>query len=131
MGYRSDVKIAIYGDAEKLTAIIAAHRMKGSEWVTMDETQITGIKRAHPEISKPQMMIYAEFYATKWDSFYSDVRSWAELIDEICDLDNGIAYEFARVGEDHDDIDYEYGGHDVEHYLNIVSEIIIDMPEAA
>jgi hypothetical protein len=60
----------------------------------------------------------------KWYDDFDDVKSWTKLLASA--EEQGLNYEFVRVGEESDDIEQEQGGENVEHFLYPSTSIICD-----
>ena len=125
MGYRSEV-----------TAIFYCHDMRDypSMKLFIDENLGVGEtewmkEHIHEETVGERKYIYFQADDVKWYETYSDVKVFDEFLEafkKIADGDNDLkwAYEFARIGEDLNDIDvHESDGSDNKLSISRVVDI--------
>ena len=101
MGYRSDITSIIYGEAEKVDAFIAKHKLLGN---TVFEDFKGDLKiGSTPFDTVPGRMIELIGEGWKWYGGYPQVDAWMALLIDAQDF--GLEYEHIRVGEDYEDND--------------------------
>lgn len=137
MGYRSNVKIAIYGKTEEVTAFIASEKIggvpKGCDTHPIDGEEDTSFKHQHYVYGKDYTMLLYEFDDVKWYTSYPTVSYWNTLIsswEESYGTDSSLCLEYARVGEEEGDTETINLGNELEYYFRIVSYIGDDLPTA-
>jgi hypothetical protein len=115
MGYRSEVKSLIYGNNEKVAKFISNNNglIEALKEDFIDDIHI---------IEKPmQTFIFLSLEYAKWYEGYSDASRWNELLNLS---DNaGLMYEFVRVGEEINDIEYQHSQTECECILQVVTTI--------
>lgn len=121
MGYRSDVRALVYGPTDKINALVARHAM--SDNVNVFESWL----KNHIEFEEDEgiTVIQLKVESVKWYSGYEDVAAWHEFMGPIDNQppdDEVMGYEFVRIGENVDDIEYSIGGN-VEDRLYVRREI--------
>ena len=124
MGYRSDVAICIYGPKDKMTALVAAARIKGY----MPETDDSGLHMFDYDDGDGHM-IHAFYEEVKWYDGHEDVDTWTAFLYQAAKFDK-LSTEFVRIGEDDDDIVMEQQG-DCQWYLGTNRSVHVDLPEEA
>lgn len=129
MGYRSNVTTLVYGPEDEMIAFIAGQRLKARCPLAEDEKYVTLSRLPRTEVEPPWLVLKAEFESVKWYPNYPDVDMWAQLLTDAGDIgENGrIGYEFMRVGEEVDDIEYDVGTN-CEYWLGVSREIVCDAP---
>lgn len=120
MGYRSDVRSIIYGDPDKVDALIAKHALLGRKGSTiLDEVRVYDIRCQGAQITNPaemrpgpieheviiQRCIDLEGQDWKWYAGYPDVDMWHQLLTEAAELE--LNTEFVRIGEEPSDTEIE------------------------
>ena len=112
MGYRSEVRSAIYGPKDTLMAFltkaalidsnVALSKFKESLTLRVSEaTRWNDETKAHSTEIIYVLDLYGDSW--KWYEDYHDVRAWHALLEEAEEF--GLDYEFVRVGEETGDID--------------------------
>lgn len=121
MGYRSQVRCLIYGESDKVHALIAKHQLIGGKAFESfaDDIEVYDIVRKiyDDEASKVAKkggfgpLIYRDIQTTvidlegdswKWYPDYPDVKAWHALMEEAHD-EWELNVEFMRIGEEDDD----------------------------
>ena len=108
MGYRSDITSIIYGEATKVDAFIAKHKLLGNTVFEKfkADLRIGSIPYNDDELGDvPGRMIELTGEGWKWYEIYSDVAAWMTLLTDAYDF--GLEYEHIRVGEDYQDTDFQ------------------------
>jgi hypothetical protein len=119
MGYRSDVKSIVYGDAELMSEFIS----ENTELLEALQDDFDG----HIEtIEKPaRTFILLTLDYVKWDEGDSDVIRWMNLL-KLAD-EYGLKFEFARVGEHRSDVEYNHSNRVVcDYFLSVVTTIEVN-----
>lgn len=135
MGYRSDVKILIYGERDDVTAFVASEKLKGiPEGLSshpLQEPERNGHERRQYDYYNGGWHTMLEFswWDTKWYESYTDVSYWDNLASVFEEAFPRLSMEYVRVGESVDDNVTDYYGDDNNYYLNISREIINSAPE--
>ena len=125
MGYRSDVRCAIYGTKEIIETIKAAEKLK-------DEGDVLELFKEYiTEWDTPtgDAYLYLKYDDVKWYDSYEDVIAWTKFMDSIIELigddDTNVGdlcMEFVRIGEENGDIDEDYYGN-ANYHLRAVTSI--------
>lgn len=112
MGYRSSVRSLIYGDPDKIDALVAKHTLLGTEAAdsVLREVRRYSILR---DTAAPGVVVMGSTYEVldlygdswKWYDSYPDVQFWHALLEEAAEL--GLNTEFVRIGENENDIQIE------------------------
>ena len=131
MGYRSDVAIAIYGEEGQMAAFIAATRLQENVAEVFTECEIYPYLGTafDPNNDTPMVMLTAEFSDVKWYDGYPDVDRWNRFLVLAQDHDDHINCEYARIGEENEDTEFQFNGPDVQFHLSIRREISVDLPQ--
>ena len=132
MGYRSSVRSCVYSDdVELFDAFIAGQKLseprlfEDGNWFKNNlkfEEQI--YKDMEGKITQTIKILDMSCDDVKWYDDFDDVKSWTKLLASA--EEQGLNYEFVRVGEESDDIEQEQGGENVEHFLYPSTSIICD-----
>ena len=140
MGYRSQVEGLIYGDPEKIDVYIVKHKMQYGDKNVFEQFKDGEIQIKDFEVLKygavengaddkptkvPQKYIRLSGDDWKWYEDYDDVKMWEKFMTESEDF--GLNWEFARVGEEADDVERRDGGTDVDWHINTYTVIEIDI----
>ena len=131
MGYRSDVTIVIYGDKDEVTAFVATERLKGiPKGIThhpLKEPVSDYHKRDMYDYDKGQTMMKWSWFGVKWYDSYPEIAYWDNLRSVWEDaFKNTLCMEFARVGEQADDVETSYHGDHIQYCLSIHTEVSED-----
>jgi len=129
MGYRSNVVIVIYGEKDDVTAFVASERLKG----TPKGMQYHPFKEPDHDYhdrevydyddNKYTMMVF-RWHHVKWYDSYPEIAYWVSLASVWEDaFKNTLCMEFARVGEQSDDVECDHYGEHVEYCLSIHTEV--------
>lgn len=106
MGYRSDVKSVIYGDKATLDAFIVSAKLRHAgdalDWVLSNCEQ--------RELLNDKAVLFLQVDAVKWYSEYPETSLWDTLCTEA--VERGLCWEFARIGEEYQDVEYKEGAPD-------------------
>ena len=108
-----------------MAAFIAATRLQGNVAEVFNECEM------YPYLhgDTPMVMLTAEFGDVKWYDGYADVARWNRFIVLAQDHDDHINCEYARIGEENEDTEFQFNGPDVHNYLGISREISVDLPQ--
>lgn len=98
MGYRSQVNSLIYGPTEKVMAFLVAYRLKQPPVNVLEEFKTDITIQACGENS----YLLLDAQNVKWYDEYEDVVAWNAFMEDAKEL--GLEVEFARVGEDYNDV---------------------------
>ena len=131
MGYRSDVRILIYGVNEDVTAFVASERLKGHKGMKyhpLDEPQSKYHERNIYHTDASETMLELNWWDIKWYDTYPEVAYWQTLesLWEDAFKNTTLCMETARIGEDVGDVVVNYYGQ-CDYYLNIHREIVNNM----
>ena len=77
----------------------------------------------------PMIMLTAQLDGVRWYDGYSDVDRWNRFIVLAQDHDDHINCEYARIGEENEDTEFQFNGPDVQFHLSISREISVDLPQ--
>ena len=132
MGYRSDVSILIYGDDDDVVAFKAGERVKGyPTGMTnhpLDEETDDQHERFIWHTDDGDTMLEYNFFGIKWYENYAEIAYWEQLKSLFEQAFPSLTMEFARIGEQTDDIVIEYFGSNPQYYLAIERTIYKDIP---
>ncbi len=134
MGYRSDVSILIYGDDDDVVAFKASERVKGypkgCEYYPLDKPEDGHIcdERFIWHTDNGDTMLEYNFFGIKWYENYAEIAYWEQLKSLFEQAFPSLTMEFARIGEQTDDIVIEYFGSNPQYYLAIERTIYKDIP---
>jgi len=140
MGYRSQVRSLIYGDPDKLQALVTKHMLEGG----MAFADKSGLRRyrmtrkvytatddhdgrAYEWVDHEVEVLDLYGDDWKWYPDYPDVQEWERLLADAPEFD--LSTEFVRIGEETEDI--EQSSHiadDGDSYLGISRQIADDLP---
>lgn len=119
MGYRSDVLVLIYPDAETKAQ---AQEKYGQLKVLMATT----FKAVSDEFGDPYMVwmdndcvLKFELESVKWYPSYPDVQMFEAMLGELRDEIEGYCTEFVRIGEESDDTEERHTGENNQYYLQV------------
>ena len=127
MGYRSHVVSAIYGPTEDINKLIVLGKLaplnvfdKFSCYIDLYAVNqfVVGYKDSEFRL------IMFDAQDVKWYDTYSDVQAWHKLMDNAKEMNLNV--EFARVGEDPDDIERIESGDSLEGLLSVETYSSID-----
>jgi hypothetical protein len=131
MGYRSDVTIIMYPSADHRDKF-AALKLYVDETLP-DEFEVIG------EGDRRYLHCYID--GVKWYDSYEEVDTYSKLFSEWDELfadpddpsakeglqaDTIFQYEFMRIGEDYEDVEY-HQSYGADHALNMSREVYIDL----
>ncbi len=134
MGYRSDVSILIYGDDDDVVAFKASERVKGypkgCEYYPLDKPEDGHLcdERFIWHTDDGDTMLEYNFFGIKWYENYAEIAYWEQLKSLFEQAFPSLQMEFARIGEQTDDIVIEYFGSNPQYYLAIERTIYKDIP---
>jgi len=131
MGYRSDVSILIYGDDKNIVAFKAGERLKGhkgTEYHPLDEPLTDYHERFTWHTNDGDTMLEFNWFGIKWYDTYPEIAYWEQLKSLFEQAFPSLHMEFARIGEQTDDIVTEYFGNDCQYYLAVERTIYKDIP---
>lgn len=128
MGYRSDVHVVFYDTKDRMDAFIVRCKMEGhyqkfntgsgldleEKWIKLYKTTFRAWEFRNDYL--------------KWYEDFAEVKAMNAIMHVADDMD--IAWEFVRIGEDHEDVEVKRGNQDVyECLLGIKREITTDYEE--
>lgn len=123
MGYRSQVRSIIYGEPDKVLAFWTKHKLEGNKALKLFAENIKRYTVNAGDAGTAVIDLYVDDW--KWYADYEPVAAWDMLLDDA--TDNDLEYEFARVGENRDDIQYECSA-GAMYWLDTRTEIVQDIP---
>lgn len=132
MGYRSEVRALVYGHPDVVVSTVMAWLHKGGTnfWA------LPGWVGALREYTQPDLVgdehkrvIDLSASGWKWSDVYEDVAAWTRFMAKAEEA--GLSCEFVRIGEDHDDVEYDCGGEDVQGWLWVSRQIECDITPPA
>lgn len=126
MGYRSDIHIVIYGEADKMDAFIVRCKMNGLHAV---------FTKSGLELEEKWIKLYTKVYKgwvfkhdyIKWYDSYPEVIGMKQILDLTEEMD--VWYEMMRVGENIEDVEYKYSDEKHECILMLRRSIDTDYSE--
>ena len=128
MGYRSHVVSAIYGPTEDINKLIVLGKLaplnvfdKFSCYIDLHAMTLGAVNQNKDSEFR---VIMFEAPDVKWYDTYSDVQAWHKLMDHAKEMNLNV--EFARVGEDPDDIERIESGDTLEYFLSVETHSSID-----
>lgn len=123
MGYRSDLMVLIYPEAQA----------KLGEQAVYDQLKVlmaTTFKHVVDEFGDPYMtwmdkefVLKFDLRDVKWYPSYPDVQMFEAMLSAFGGEIEGYCTEFVRIGEDSDDVEERHTGDDNQYYLNVRREI--------
>lgn len=116
MGYRSEVAIKVYGEAENMVAFKKAYDEALDKLPEVEQGYIDDLMRDNERNGFDDNVFTFHADYIKWYDEYPNVQFFIGLLDLVDEL--GVNSEFIRVGEDYDDIETDYQG-DCEYMLGI------------
>jgi hypothetical protein len=122
MGYRSQVAAAIYPDTN-------ADTDTSEKYGALKLLMSTQYEYVYKEFAgsftwnddRRRLEFEGDF---KWYESYEDVQAFHQFLSDAREL--GYCTEFARVGEDDDDIHTSYNGDNVQYFVNVQRSVTID-----
>lgn len=133
MGYRSDIMLVVYPDYTdeeyKIGKSEPIIRKKGEDkYNTLKLLMQTKFKDVAEtwdlKFDDDKLRLVISEDNIKYYESYDEIASFERFKEEIVEL--GYCMEFARIGEEYDDIIIENMGHNVEYVLRINREIVMD-----
>ena len=121
MGYRSEVKIAVYGDNEKfdkyVDSVLSVDALKAAdaEYLLHEDRDFASLTIT--QLNEHEKIAVLEFHDIKWYESYPDIQLFERFYLEA--EENGLNSEYARVGESHDDNEVVQYGDDLRYVLDI------------
>ena len=91
MGYRSEVKSIIYGDATKVEDFLRDNAETFNQLKEDFPTELSRFTR------DTRLFIYLDCNYSKWYDEYEDVQRWHDFIEKAAEA--GLCTEFVRIGE--------------------------------
>lgn len=127
MGYRSQVRCLIYGEPNKIDAMVMKWRHTGGFDLWNSEAFGPSLREyAATHNGAPMRIIDMYGDDWKWYEDYPEVQAWEAFMRTAEEFD--CQYEFMRIGEEDSDIEVERSG-DNEYWLSISRQIVVDAPE--
>jgi hypothetical protein len=118
MGYRSEVKSIVYGDAELMSEFIRDNTE------LLDELQ-NDFDGDIETIEKPsKTFIFLTLAYAKWYESYSNVSRWMALLN-LAD-EAGLKFEFIRIGEETNDIECRHSQVECDYFLQVATTIDVN-----
>lgn len=113
MGYYSDVRCLIYGEPERMLRFTTAQRLIKDSALNYWKNHI---KQYEVDCGEDgYVVIELKLDGFKWYEDFPSVATWMQVLWEIDEANDapehpmkGLQYEFARVGEEHQDIETHY-----------------------
>lgn len=121
MGYRSEVAIKVYGDAENMASFNNAYAEAYSALSEEDQTYVNELMGEDVRNGWHDGIFTFHADYIKWYEGYGHIDFFTGLLEQVDDL--GVNSEFIRIGEDHDDVVTEYQGDGGEYYLGVIRSI--------
>ena len=134
MGYRSNTSILIYGDDKDVVAFKAGERVKGypkgMEYHPLNKPEDGHLcdERFIWHTDDGDTMLEYNFFDVKWYDTYPEIAYWEQLKSLFDQAFPSLTMEFARIGENTDDIEISYFGSNPQFYLAIERTIYKDIP---
>ena len=125
MGYCSQVRSIIYGEPDKVLAFWTKHKLAGNEALKSFADNIKRYTVNAGDAGTAVIDLHGDDW--KWYEEYEPVAAWHMLLDDATDYD--LEYEFARVGESRDDVEYECSA-GAMYWLDTHTEIVQAIPNA-
>jgi hypothetical protein len=134
MGYRSDIMLVVYPDCtnDEVVAFRDDKEARGKHYENKYNTLKLLMQTKFKDVAetwdlefdddKLRLVISAD--NIKYYESYDEIAAFERLKDEIVEL--GYCMEFARIGEEYDDITLENMGHNVEYVIRINRYISLD-----
>ena len=107
MGYRSQVKSVVYQTNDKFVKF-ANDYVDEIEYLTQEFYISYGTKGDYK-------VLYIDFDEIKWYDSFPEVIAWKAFLAKA--KEEGLHYEFVRLGEDDSDVEIDYGTNDSENYI--------------
>lgn len=134
MGYRSELRAAIYGEEDALNAYIISNALIFSNPIfehfknslTTYTTEIFDTDAPDKKRILHVLELYGDSW--KWYSGYKDVESWMKFMRECVDYD--LNYSFIRIGEgdgDSHDVERENSCDEIEFYYSSQPQINVEI----
>jgi hypothetical protein len=130
MGYRSDVKLAVYAKDQQhfkgcvahwlLTGHLPFHKDNGGEGSLWDEVKVLS---AHNRWYQAFGLLF-ETASVKWYQGYPEIDCVEDMINEL--EESGFDYEFVRVGENQEEDVEIRTSNNAQHVLRVYVEISLD-----
>ena len=133
MGYRSDIMLVVYPDYTDEERQVGLHesiiRKKGEDKFNtlklLMQTQFKDVANHwNLEFNDAKQRLVISEEGIKFYESYEDVGAFERFKSEIVEL--GYCMEFARIGEEYDDITTEYEGNSLEYIVRINRYISLD-----
>lgn len=129
MGYRSSVEIVVYGEPEIFDAFIASMKLANhrvfTDWVPWEgygDIPVFSYHNIHTSPTTEAKLMHFKVDEVKWYDGYETIEAWEkDFLPKAVDV--GLNWEFARIGEDANDVVCEVGGDDCNNFLYTVSYI--------
>ena len=123
MGYRSHVVSAIYGPTEDINKLIVLGKLAPLNVFDNFSCYIDLYAVNQYKDSEFRLIMF-DAGDVKWYDTYSDVQAWHKLMDHAKEMNLNV--EFARVGEDPDDIERIESGDNLEYLVSVETHSSID-----
>lgn len=123
MGYRSHVVSAIYGPTEDINKLIVLGKLAPLNVFDKFSCYID-LHAVNQYKDSEFRLIMFDAQDVKWYDTYSDVQAWHKLMDHAKEMNLNV--EFARVGEDPDDIERIESGDNLEYLVSVETHSSID-----
>ena len=133
MGYRSDVAVLIYPEAQKADTVEERTAALNDEYNKLKLLMGTTYKTlmdddfgADAEWDDIDRELKFHFKDVKWYDSYPDVQRFMQMLEELGDTSvHKYAIEFVRIGEDNDDTERREWG-DTEWRVDVRREIVFN-----
>jgi len=107
MGYRSQVKSVVYQTNDKFVKFVKDN-VDEIEYLTQ-EFYIRYATKGDYKV------LYIDFDEIKWYDSFPEVMAWKAFLAKA--EEEGMFYEFVRLGEDDSDVEIDYGTNDSGNYI--------------
>ena len=108
MGYRSQVKSVVYQTKDKFDKFYDDNR----EEIDYFKEEFGCMSIATKGQYK---VLFLDFEEVKWYDSFPEVISWHKFLEKA--EEEGMYYEFVRLGEDDSDVEVDYGTNDSGNYI--------------
>lgn len=123
MGYRSEVRSLIYGDADKVSALWTKHMLLDNAMLKMEGDHLRRYSsRLYNGLTISVIDLSADSW--KWYEDYEHIQAWDKMLDDARD-NFELEYEFLRVGEEPGDVESKSSA-DSMGFLFVRTQIVSD-----
>lgn len=123
MGYRSNLMILIYPDAEKLEDEPALYDQLKVLMATTFKPVSDEFSDSHMGWHDTERVLQFDLTDVKWYPNYPDVQMVEEMVRAFSDEIKGYCTEYVRIGEEATDIEEDHTGENLQYYLSVRTSI--------